>query len=286
MEAFWEKTRSADGFKSSSKDLPLPTWHEAFRYFRYSQLRDDLYAAYREAFLAVESLLSSYSPKSKGESETKWHLRTNRLLEANGLDFSQINGTTSTDPVAEFVSVQFNAHRCSHFHAKVGSDHFLPGVLSDRHLVTDSLEKLGRYITEASRIICGTQTLVGSLTFGGMKMSLESFTNDLILAVSPDSQPVLAEDTQISPNGFPVTKLQTIYEGIIDGLGYEFGFLGKIDVKELESPFIAKIVSFVPKALLYGGNIPILDLSGADKFEFRLIFYYSSNSGLKGGFAL
>jgi hypothetical protein len=286
IETFWKKTNIIDGTKENSKNIPLPLWHEAFRYIRYSQLRDDLYASYREAFLAVEAFLSSFAPRIRGEQETAWHLRANRQLESEGLNFTLIVSAPGLDSVDAFVTEQFKAQRCAHFHSKAGNDHFLPGVLSDRRLVTDSLEKLGRYLIEASKIICGVQSPVGALTFNGMKMHIETFAKELTLAVCSDSQLVNPEDTDVSPNGLQVTDLQTVYEGIIDGLGYEFGFLGTIDVKDMKSKSIETTASFVPDALMTRGTIPELDLCGIDRFEYRQIFYFAGNAGLKGGFSL
>ncbi len=46
---------------------PVPTpplaWHESLRYFRLSQTTDDLFDAYRNAYLALESILSSIAPQ-------------------------------------------------------------------------------------------------------------------------------------------------------------------------------------------------------------------------------
>jgi hypothetical protein len=41
---------------------PLVPWHESFRYFRLSQTTEDLFDAYRNAFLALESVLSLDPP--------------------------------------------------------------------------------------------------------------------------------------------------------------------------------------------------------------------------------
>lgn len=286
IEASWVTINASNGVTESSENTPLPNWHEAFRYFRYAQLRDDLYAAYREAFLAAEALLSSYAPRNNREQETAWHLRANRQLQLAGLDFSTIVNNSGIDPVDTFVSEQFKAQRCAHFHSKAGNDHFLPGVLSDRRLVTDSLEKLVRYLIESSRIICGVQSLVGILTFDGMKAQIETFANELTFAVSPDFKPAFAEDIEVSPNKLEVTELRTLYEGIVDGLGHEFGFIGRINVKDMKSKLVVTTASRLPEGIVTRGTIPELDLEGIDKFEYRQIFYFAGNAGLKGGFAL
>src|SRR5579871_2257152 len=56
---------------------PVP-WHESFRYFRISQTTGDLFDAYRNLYLAVESLLSTVVPMRlnaagvPGEGEGQW----------------------------------------------------------------------------------------------------------------------------------------------------------------------------------------------------------------------
>ena len=44
---------------------PTPTirWHESFRYFRLSQTTEDLFDAYRNSYLALESVLSGIAPQ-------------------------------------------------------------------------------------------------------------------------------------------------------------------------------------------------------------------------------
>lgn len=49
----------------------MPKHHLGFRFFRLSQASDDLYDAYRNMYLAFESLLSSRYPKGK-EREIDW----------------------------------------------------------------------------------------------------------------------------------------------------------------------------------------------------------------------
>jgi len=58
---------------------PVPlAWHDSFRYFRLSQTTNDLFDAYRNIYLALESILSDAVPKkNKKERGNGWreHLK-------------------------------------------------------------------------------------------------------------------------------------------------------------------------------------------------------------------
>ena len=90
------------------QDPPRATkWHESFRYLRLSQATDDLFDAYRNAYLALESILSTITPqKSKGpgkagESEGQWLKRA--LTKADTMtDLRSLVPYPVEDPVNYF----------------------------------------------------------------------------------------------------------------------------------------------------------------------------------------
>src|SRR5664279_4158410 len=57
-------------------------WHESFRYYRLSQTTDDLFDAYRNVYLALESVLSTISPQ-------KVNAATGRIAEQEGQWFER-----------------------------------------------------------------------------------------------------------------------------------------------------------------------------------------------------
>lgn len=61
----------------------VPKHHIGFRFYRLSQVSDDLYDAYRNMYLAFESLLSSHFPKTQ-RREIDW-LRQSLSLSASDL---------------------------------------------------------------------------------------------------------------------------------------------------------------------------------------------------------
>jgi hypothetical protein len=80
-----EVTDSAGNVVAQPEPKPL-AWHESFRYFRLSQTTDDLFDAYRNAYLALESVLSTIAPQQTNpagkvtEREGDWFKRA--LIES------------------------------------------------------------------------------------------------------------------------------------------------------------------------------------------------------------
>jgi hypothetical protein len=284
-EISWVVKR-ASGTIESSADLPLPAWHEALRYFRYAHIRDDPYSSYRDAFLAIESVLSGYSSPKKGEREFDWHLRLNKELARLGLDFSGLTMSPMADPVRSFVEEQFKAYRCALSHAKVGESHYLPGALSDRQMVIGALGRLETYLTYLARKILGVQFPVTTVTFTGLREIIERFAHDLVLSVSEDPTLANKEDEAVSPAGFPVTTLETSFEGLADGTGYEYAFLGTVPVPNMESPLINTIAAQVSGDVVMRGDVPGLHLRGIDRVELRLIWCFTMDRDFRSAFTL
>lgn len=92
--------------------------HPALGYYRLSQLSDDLFDAFRNAYLALECVVSDVSKKGSSEKEADWLKRvlSNELLSAmpGGIDID----TFVTD-------IYFDA-RLPLFHAKIGNGFHLP----------------------------------------------------------------------------------------------------------------------------------------------------------------
>ena len=49
-----------------------PQHHAAYRYLRYSEAASNVFDAYRNMFLALESALDHIASKQQGEGETDW----------------------------------------------------------------------------------------------------------------------------------------------------------------------------------------------------------------------
>jgi hypothetical protein len=98
--------------------IQFPTHHPSFRFFRLSQLTDDLFDSYRNAYLALELLVSELVPKRKKESEPVWLRRAFSGILADSVP----NGR----PVPALVDTLYKDARLPLFHAKDKRPHLLP----------------------------------------------------------------------------------------------------------------------------------------------------------------
>ncbi|QIM54285.1 methylamine utilization protein MauJ [Hydrogenophaga crocea] len=122
-----------------------PTHHLAFRFYRLAQASDDLYDAYRNMYLAFESLLSSRYPKGRGQ-EINW-LRASMASAATDLDLASLVPATATDPVQHFLHTVYEGARLPLFHAKDGRAYFAPAEgQSDRLAVEAALIMLTQVV--------------------------------------------------------------------------------------------------------------------------------------------
>ncbi len=103
------KLRSGASIMSSDALHPQQ-YHENLRYFRLSQITDDLSDAYRNMYLALELLVSSISPKRSNESELVWLKRVLKDEANNIPDFPAVD--------EEIIREIYRDVRCRLFHAK------------------------------------------------------------------------------------------------------------------------------------------------------------------------
>ena len=98
-----------------------PQHHSAYRYFRYSQAGQNVFDAYRNMFLALESVLDYITPKLHSEGETRLAAPSHNFLIAaqkHNVDFTPFVKTPGKDPVDSFIDAHYSAVRCAVFHAK------------------------------------------------------------------------------------------------------------------------------------------------------------------------
>lgn len=126
---------SAPGSHPPPPSPPPPPveYHPALRYYRLSQLTDDLFDAFRNAYLALEYLISEVSPKSPGESEQNWLTRvlggTLAPILPGGID------------VVTFVESVYKFGRLPLFHAKSYATIYLPHG-TERSTILNTFETL------------------------------------------------------------------------------------------------------------------------------------------------
>jgi hypothetical protein len=79
-------TTDAQGNVQPDPPYTPPQHHYAYRYFRFSQLAQNVFDGYRNMFLALEALLDYVEPKLPTEGETDWLKRALVTAQSRGLN--------------------------------------------------------------------------------------------------------------------------------------------------------------------------------------------------------
>jgi len=151
------------------------TWHPAMRYFRMSQTTGDLYDAFRNLYLALESVLSTMeqvrvNAKGAPEGEGAWieralgtaHNSLRRSNPAMGLQSylpARTPGAGATGVVADVKAELYRDLRTRVFHAKDGRPVALPQDRADQAHVLDGLVRYGRLFTDLAELQLGVRYL-------------------------------------------------------------------------------------------------------------------------------
>lgn len=215
----------ADGNIVPSAPAPEPGWHESFRYFRLSQTSEDLFDAFRNAYLSLEAVLSTIAPqkaKPSGrvtEGEGEWFRRA--LAEAD--KFAPLGPFVpgSADPLGDLFRQLYEDIRSGLSHAKKGRPVLLPRSQADRSRVLASLQLLTQVYLALAEAVLGTPFRHGGWSSYAFASMAGAVLSGVKVYASDDETPFNADDTSPNPGG---------------GLLAELPELGPIDVRR---PFLA-----------------------------------------------
>jgi len=184
-------------------------WGAPLRFYRLSQTSNDICEAYRNLYLAFESLLAMLHKKKRNENETDW---INRIL-SNILPttyMSQVMASRTPDPIKDFTDEQYKI-RCCLFHAKGEIVTTHEGTVSPVDVATayDKLIDVWRHIAQNKLQVnvkphgvfynSGFELIMSPLSAGNLKCY---YTED-------NSSPT-CQDNKVSPLGYPVFQFDTI----------------------------------------------------------------------------
>lgn len=185
---------------------PKVEWHESFRYFRLSQTTDDLFDAYRNAYLALESVLSSIAPQQKdatgkvAEGEGAWFKRA--LAQADqAVKLSSFVPPGTADPVLYLFDELYVSMRSAMSHAKSGRKVLLPQDERERSNVTASLRRLVSLYLKLAEAHLKARRTGGGVFAGAFRMMVSPTLERMAMYVSDDESPVNASDTSPNPGG-------------------------------------------------------------------------------------
>jgi hypothetical protein len=132
------EVRDAAGNLVTQPAPPPVPWHQSFRYFRISQTTGDLFDAYRNLYLAVESLLSTVVPMHLStlgrpvEGEGAWLRRALTQIHPATVDLANYAVAGVANPVDAIFNDLYAGTRTQLFHSKAGRPILLPHTLSGR----------------------------------------------------------------------------------------------------------------------------------------------------------
>lgn len=121
--------------------LEVEHYHEGFRFFRFAQIAHDLYDSYRNLWLAFESLITTYTPRNKNESELSWYSRALGELEQKAKD-NDLHNLLQKKSIEMLMRELYKDTRSLLFHSKDGEIKLIPHKIEEYERVKLSLTEL------------------------------------------------------------------------------------------------------------------------------------------------
>jgi hypothetical protein len=206
---------------------PPPEWQESARYFRLSQLTDDLFDSFRNLYLALESILDHLAPQRTVppvEREGEWFRRA--LTEANKIvDLAGHAPRQAADPVNALYDELYLSTRNLVFHAKSTRAYLLPHSSPQRRAVEETTRRAAYlYLALAEKVIHLRPP--GSGWFAAAwRMQVDGLAPRLGIVVTNDPAPFSADDAAINPSGGDLVDL-SVSRASQDDRPFEHAFLG------------------------------------------------------------
>lgn len=183
----------------------LPQHHIGFRYYRLSQVSDDLFDAFRNMYLAFELLLSAKYPKGRGR-EIDW-LRASLTTAAHDLDLPAL--ATGPNPIDRIIDVVYENARLPLFHAKDDHAYFAPVTSNqDRKAVTEALQLLTFIVMRMADVWHQTRRMRGGVNLKLMEEADKHIFANSSFVASSDSTIELNGDLSQPPfkKGYPLRQ--------------------------------------------------------------------------------
>lgn len=172
---------------------PKPIYHESLRYFRLSQVTDDLFDAFRNMYLSFELLLEHIEPKRKREAEGDWLRRA--LGSVNKVvSLEQAYSCANSDVVSDIYNNIYKKTRCSIFHAK-NKSRLLPQNLIDRKQVAEGLEILTNIVLLLAKKWLKVERLRERLVPDGFDLVTQPLLSNSIVIVSDNNMSLNTSET-------------------------------------------------------------------------------------------
>lgn len=214
---------------------PVPQWQESARYFRLSQLSDDLFDSFRNVYLALESILDSIAPQrtSPFEGEGAWFRRA--LAQAGTIvDLGGHVAKGTADPIQALYDELYVSTRNLVFHAKSTRAYLLPHSSPERQAVEDTTRRAAYlYLALAEKVIHLRPPSSGIFA-AFWRMQIDALVPRFGIVVTNDQATVSADDVLVNPSGGDVVELAVRRAEEYDR-PFEHAFLGVGDGEAVAS---------------------------------------------------
>lgn len=225
--------KDKDGNVVPAVPPPPVIHHECFRYFRLSQVTDSLFDAFRNMYLAFESLLEYVAPRLDREKEGHWFKRALKTADSS-ISLSKGFTPTTSDVVADIYDQIYVGIRCAIFHSKSGP-RLLPQNLSHRDKVNDGLRKVTGLVLLLAEHFLHSRYMSGGLTNYAFSMSMKSLFQSSTIIVSDSDLPIDKSDTLDSPAFRCALEMKTVLAPELSEPGLAF-VIGTIKAADLGPP--------------------------------------------------
>lgn len=187
------------------KVSPTPELHDALRFVRMARTSDVLHDAYRNMFLAMESLLHHIHPQMPGVREAVWFKEA--LMQADPLvPVSQLAPMNETEPIRWAYENLYRDLRSGMMHAKRA--YYLPGDDSRRTQVEQAFNAVWRYTNGLMQKILHTPGRGGRLSDYSWNLMCESAFRNAYIAATGDDSRIDTEGGPLSPRDEPLIRLR------------------------------------------------------------------------------
>lgn len=257
-----------DGIDTKGCKCAEEKWSPVLRYYRFSQMSDNLYDAYRWLYLTFEQLLQMLCPvkiKKDGricERENEWMRRALSAMEKSSGILNNMYGLPDMHQLIEkFLKEQYRETRCKLFHAKGWA--MIPNHEVEQMMLRQRCDELNNICIELLKKFELLNDPYGVMTYYGFKSIIKSsFENTNGFLSSADEKSLQDEDCILEDR--TTLKLKGIHEimpGKMD-LHYSCKFLNqdrKISYHSYgaESENNVLLVAGFPMSMAFEGNVQV-----------------------------
>lgn len=221
--------KDANGNVVPSPPPPTPMADDAFRFVRMARTSDDLFDAYRNLFLAFESLLSDIRPRRRVAQRRGWwgwlskrHSTSNARWETENAWFMDaLDQADALVPLATLTPPNvtnhkkwikrwmYQAERSALMHAKRGQRYLLPHDTADRAELIESLGRLWDYIKNLIETHLHVKGRSSTWSRHAIEAMAKGTLPQLPLVVSDDDGPVNRDAVNVIDPNATVVQLHS-----------------------------------------------------------------------------